>query len=83
MKINGQTNCAAVAALKCLQAESRRGLHTPLDALLFALLPPSPGFGGTDDRAWTYSLPARSVCALSLRERMNQRRNCWNPSSYE
>jgi hypothetical protein len=38
MKINGQTNRAAVAALKRLQAESRQCLHTPLDALLPAIL---------------------------------------------
>jgi len=49
---------AEVDALKRLQAESRRGLHAPLDALLPALL----------DRAWTPSPPARSGCALPLRE---------------
>ena len=32
-------------------------------------LPPSPSYGGTGlARAWTYSRPARSGCALSLRE---------------
>jgi len=30
-----------------------------------AILPPSPGFGGTGDRAWTPSLPARSGFAFS------------------
>jgi hypothetical protein len=59
-----RVNDVVVGAQKRLQAETA----AELDALLPAILPPSPSFGGTGDRAWTRSLPARSGCALSLRE---------------
>ena len=55
---------AEVDALKRLQAKTA----AELDALLPALLQPSPGFDPTRDRAWTHSHPARSGCALSLNE---------------
>jgi len=61
----GKGSFAAIRrALKRLQAETA----AELDALLPALLPRSLGFGGTGDRAWTHSLPARSGCALLLRK---------------
>lgn len=41
---------------------------TELDALPAAILPSSPGFGGTGGRAWSPSPPPRSVVTLSLRE---------------
>ena len=44
------------------------GTAAELDALLPAILKSSLGFDSTGDRAWTHSLPARSGCALSLRE---------------
>ena len=50
------------------QARLAEAVRRRLDQLTPSL-PPSHGYSGTGlARAWTHSLPARSACALSLRE---------------
>lgn len=56
--------------LKRLQAETANlkmlKLGKQKAEMKTAVLRPSPGYGGTGDRVWTLSPPARSGCALLL-----------------
>jgi len=73
--VRGKTTAAAsfhrvgnLFVLADLFEERLAKVHGQVEKLTPAL-PPSPSYGGTGlARAWTHSPPARSGCALSLRE---------------